>query len=145
MSSVSRYMRKKVTTIGTEASAAEASKTMLREKIGYLVVTEKNKAIGMITERDLVVKVMARDLNPSTTRVSEFMSTPLVTTDPDKLVGEALAVMKKNGFRRLPVVKNDVIYGVFTSKDLLEHYDELEDDLVKRLVYLAVENPVSED
>ena len=62
------------------------------------------------------------------------MSSPLVTIEPDKSVEEAVETMKEHGFRRLPVVKNNIIYGIFTAKDLVDHFEEFEDKLTRDLV-----------
>src|SRR4030042_2597609 len=108
MSTVKNYMRKDISTISTEASAVEASKTMSTDKVGYIIALEKGRPVGIVTERDLVLKVMAEDKNPKETTISECMSTPLVTIDPDKSIEEAVETMKKHaraftpwrGFRR---------------------------------------------
>ena len=134
MSIVKNYMRKDISTISTEASATEASKTMSTNKTGYIIALEKGRPVGIVTERDLVLKVMALDKNPKNTMVSDCMSSPLVTIDPDKSVEEAVETMKKHGFRRLPVVKNNIIYGIFTARDLVEHFEEFEDKLTRDLV-----------
>lgn len=127
-------MRKNISTISTEASATEASKTMSTNKTGYIIALEKGRPVGIVTERDLVLKVMALDKNPKNTVVSDCMSSPLITIDPDKSIEEAVETMKKHGFRRLPVVKNNIIYGIFTARDLVEHFEEFEDKLTRDLV-----------
>ena len=134
MTSVKDYMRKDISTVSTEASATEASKTMLTNKVGYIIVLEKGQPVGIVTERDLVLKVMAEDKNPKEAKVSDCMSSPLVTIEPDKSIEEAVEIMKKHGFRRLPVVKNNIIYGIFTAKDLVDHFEEFEDKLTRDLI-----------
>lgn len=134
MSIVKNYMRKNISTISTEASATEASKTMSTDKVGYIIALEKGRPVGIVTERDLVLKVMAEDRNPNETKISECMSSPLVTIDPDSHIEEAVEIMKKHGFRRLPVVKNSIIYGIFTARDLVDHFEEFEYKLMSDLV-----------
>ena len=134
MASVKDYMRKDISTISTEESAVEASKAMLKDMVGYLITLDKGRPVGIVTERDLVLKIMAVDKNPKAVKISECMSTPLVSIDPDKSIEEAVEVMKKHGFRRLPVVKNGIIYGVFTARDLTEHFDEFEKELTRDIV-----------
>lgn len=134
MSIVKNYMRKDISTISTEASATEASKTMLTDKVGYIIVLDKGRPVGIVTERDLVLRVTALDKSPKETKVSECMSSPLVTIDPDKSIEEAVETMKKHGFRRLPVVKNNIIYGIFTARDLVNHFDEFEKKLTMDIV-----------
>ena len=134
MTRVKDYMRKDISTISTEASAIEASKTMSTNKVGYIIALEKGRPIGIVTEKDLVLKVMAEDKNPKEINVSEFMSSPLVTIDPDQSIEEAVETMKKHGFRRLPVVKGGIIYGIFTARDLVDHFEEFEYKLTSDLV-----------
>jgi CBS domain-containing protein len=133
MTQVKDYMRKDISTISTEASAIEASKIMSTNKVGYLIALEGGRPAGIVTEKDLVLKVMAADKNPKEAKISDFMSSPLVTIDPDKSIEEAVETMKKHGFRRLPVVKNNIIYGIFTVRDLVDHFDEFEDRLTRDL------------
>ena len=74
MTRVKDYMRKDISTISTEASAIEASKTMSTNKVGYIIALEKGRPIGIVTEKDLVLKVMAESKNPKETNISELMS-----------------------------------------------------------------------
>jgi len=134
MTRVKDYMRKDISTIDSGSSATEASKTMSTDKVGYIIVLEKGRPVGIVTERDLVLKVMAEDRNPNETKIAECMSSPLVTIDPDSHIEEAVEIMKKHGFRRLPVVKNSIIYGIFTARDLVDHFEEFEYKLMSDLV-----------
>ena len=134
MAIVKDYMQKNISTISIEESAVDASKTMLKDKVGYIITLDKGRPVGIVTERDLVLKIMAVDKNPKAVKVSECMSYPLISIDPDESIEEAVEIMKKHGFRRLPVVKNGIIYGVFTARDLTEHFDEFEKELMRDLV-----------
>jgi CBS domain-containing protein len=90
---------------------------MSTNKVGYIIALEKGRPVGIVTERDLVLKVMAEDKNPKEAKISDCMSSPLVTIEPDKSIEEAVEIMKKHGFRRLPVVKNNIIYGACAAAD----------------------------
>ena len=127
-------MRKNISTIDSGSSAVEASMVMSTDKVGYIIVLEKRRPVGMLTERDLVLKVMAEGKSPAKTKVAECMSSPLVMIDPDKSVEEAVETMKKHGFRRLLVVKDNIIYGIFTASDLIEHFEDFEEKLINELV-----------
>lgn len=128
------YMRKDFPTVDIEASAAEASKTMAEKGFGCLIVLRKSAPVGIVTERDLVMKVMAKGKDPSETRVSECMSAPLITVDIDASIEETVQTMAKNGIRRLPVVHGSIIYGMFTARDLAKHFNEYEDRVTKDIV-----------
>ena len=131
---VSDYMRKDISTIGIDGSAFEASKKMLNDKVCYVIVLGEGKPVGIVTMKDLVLKVMAEDKDPKIVKLTACMSSPLVTIDPDRSIEEAVETMKKHGFKRLPVVKNNITYGIFCVRDLIEHYDEFERRLVIDLV-----------
>jgi CBS domain-containing protein len=128
------YMRKDISTIDIDDSVFEASKMMSSDKVCYIIVRDNNQPAGIVTMNDLVLKVMAEDKDPKTVKVSECMSSPLITIDPDRSVDEAVETMKKHGLKRLPVVKNDTMYGIFCVKDLIEHYDEFERKLVTDII-----------
>jgi len=127
-------MKKDIPTISGEDTVSEASKIMVKNNTGYVIVMDKIQPVGIVTEKDIVFKIIALDKDPAKVKVSECASKPLITIDPDQSVDEAVNTMKKHGFRRLPVVKNGIIYGVFTAKDLIDHFGELEDKLEKAIL-----------
>ena len=128
------YMRKNIITVDAEASASTASKTMMENIVGYLIVLQNDQPAGIVTERDLVLKVMAKEREPLKVKVSEVMSTPLVTIDPDASVEDAVKTMVEHGIRRLPVVREGIIYGIFTARDLARHFNEYEDRVTKDII-----------
>lgn len=131
MTLVKEYMNKNFASIDSKASILETSKKMVEENMGYLIVLKRGMPAGIATEKDLIVKVMAAGKDPKDVEVSQVMSSPLVTIDPDENLEAAVELMKKHHFRRLPVVKGNIIYGVFTARDLVEHFDEVEDQLTR--------------
>ncbi|MEM0211904.1 MAG: CBS domain-containing protein [Candidatus Methanomethylicia archaeon] len=131
---VKEYMRREFFTIDVEATALEASKLMLDKNIGYLIVLEKGRPIGIVSERDLVFKVMALEKEPSKVKVSEIMSKPLITVDPDATLDEVVEIMVKHDLRRIPVVKDGIIYGMFSTRDLARHFKEYEDRILKDII-----------
>ena len=131
---VKDYMHTQLLTVDVGVSVLDVSKLMAEKGVGYAIALEKKKPAGIVTEKDLVLKVMAKEKNPSTMRVSEVMSTPLVTVDLDATLEDAVKTMAKHQIRRLPVTKNNVIYGVFTSRDLTRHFSDYEDKVAKDLI-----------
>jgi len=116
-------MIKEINTIDYEATITEAAKVMAADKNfeGYVVVLKKGKSLGIITERDLVNEVMAKEIDPSKVNLTEIMSTPLITIDPDEDLLEASKLMRENNIRKLVVMKSEIIYGVITAKDIAQH------------------------
>lgn len=131
---VKDYMEKDVAVIDAGASAEEASKTMSSKSVDAIVVIENGQPKGIVTEWDLVQKVMAKDVNPLNVKISEVMSTPLITVDPDTDIEDAVKIMTEHGIRRLPVVRDNIIYGMFSEWDLTQHFNEYEDKLTRDII-----------
>ena len=131
---VKDYMMREIATIDSGASALDASKMMKDKNTGYLIVLEKAQPAGILTHGDIVTKVTANDKDPSETKVSEIMSTPLVTVDPDVAVNEAVKSMVEHDIRRLPVVRDNIIYGMFRARDLIRHFDEYTEKVTKDII-----------
>ena len=128
---VKHYMSRDVPTVDSNASAYDASVLMAEKKTGFLIVVQASKPVGIVTEHDLVMKVMANRKDAAVEEVSEFMSSPLVVIGPNATVEEAANIMHEHRIRRLPVVDADAIHGVFTSRSLAEHYSYFQEKIIK--------------
>ncbi len=111
-------MSKNVKTISPEATMEEAALKMRKNKIGCLVVVEGEKPIGIITERDLVYKIVAEGKDTKT-KVREVMSKDLKTIDKEADLKLAAKLMATHIIRRLPVVDNDRLVGIVTLEDIM--------------------------
>ncbi|MCS4542297.1 MAG: CBS domain-containing protein [Euryarchaeota archaeon] len=111
-------MARGVITIKPSATIAEAAKVMNENDVGCLVVVENNRPVGIITDTDVLARVVSKDLKPSKVKVKDVMSTPLVTVDPDSDISEAARVMERAHIRRLPVMKNNRLVGFLSTTDL---------------------------
>ena len=116
------------------ASVFEAARLMSEKKIGgVLVIAEPYELVGIVTERDLTTKVIAKNLDPNKTRVEEIMTTSVHTITPKDSPGSALAKMKKLGFRHLPVVDKNRIVGIVSIRDLYSFVQrELKKDIQQK-------------
>ncbi len=112
------FMTKEVVKIDATKSALDAAKLMAEREVGSLVVMEGNKPIGIVTDRDVMVQVVARGLEPGRVKVNEFMSKPLVTVGPDTPMIEIAKLMEEHGIRRVPVVERGEVVGIVTSTDM---------------------------
>lgn len=122
-------MRKEIVIINEETSVAEASKSMREKGEGCAIILRKGTPMGIVTERDVTWKVAGNGLDPKRVQVSEIMSAPLVTIDPDASLIEAAKIMEEHKIRRLAVAKKGILYGVLTAIDIarnLEGYVESE-------------------
>ncbi|RMW38987.1 MAG: CBS domain-containing protein [Nitrosopumilus sp.] len=115
---VNQVMSKNVLTAEKSTSLQDAAQEMNRLDVGCVVVTENSKPIGIITERDFVTKVAAEG-RPLFTEISEVMSSPLITIDPEETIWEASEIMKEKLIHKLPVIENDRILGVITTSDIV--------------------------
>lgn len=112
-------MTSPVVTVNAEASVKESAQLMARKRIGCIVVTEKDTPVGIVTERDILQKVVALGLDSSKTPMREVMSRPLLTIGPDESIVKAARIMKRENVRRLVVLENGKLSGVVTERDLL--------------------------
>ena len=115
---VKDYLSKDIVIIDVNASVSEAAKRMMEKDRGSLIVAKEGQPAGIVTERDLTRKVIATERNPIKVKVSEIMSTLLITINPDSSVEETSQIMAKYGVRRLPVIRDNILYGMFTARIL---------------------------
>jgi CBS domain-containing protein len=112
---VSKFINRKMITISSDLTIQDAAKVMMESKVDSILVFEKNKVTGMVTERDILHDIVARGLDPSTTILKEIAKGPLITINKTSPVKEALEMMKKYDIRRLVVVDKRPI-GLITQK-----------------------------
>jgi CBS domain-containing protein len=111
-------MVKEVITVDGESTVKEAADIMNRFEIGCLIVTKDGKAVGILTERDLLKRVVSRAKNPMKTKAKTIMSKPLIVVEPDMELEEAAKLMFKLKIKKLPVVENGRLMGLVTLTDL---------------------------
>lgn len=111
-------MKKNVITIDSTMTVQDAAKMMDDASIGAIVVLENGIVIGIITERDLTRRIIAKG-KPYTTSVKEAMSSPVVVVNPDDSVWDAAQLMKTRRIHRLPAVKNSRLVGMITTSDIV--------------------------
>jgi signal-transduction protein with cAMP-binding, CBS, and nucleotidyltransferase domain len=123
---VKDVMTSPVITVEETASANKVAGLMQDNKVGCVIVVDKmGNAIGIVTERDLVVRVLAKNLSPANAKAKDFMTTPLVTVEPEKTVSDAARMMSKKDIRRLGVLYKGKLVGIVSSKDILDVVPEL--------------------
>ena len=116
--------------IGASASVVEAAQLMREGHIGSLPVTEDERLVGMITDRDITTRVVAESAAPETTSVGEVYSRDLISVEPDHDLDEALELMARHQVRRLPVVENGRLVGVVAQADIALKDNERTGELV---------------
>ena len=104
--------------IGASASVVEAARIMREEHIGSLPVTDDEKLVGMITDRDITTRVVAEAADPNRMSVGDVYSRDLISVESDKDLEEALQLMARHQVRRLPVVENGGLVGIVAQADI---------------------------
>ena len=123
---VKDIMSRPVTTIIEDSSAIMAAQLMDKHNIGSVIVTSKEgEPIGMITERDLMIRVVAKDVRPTEVSSREVMTAPLATIDSEESISNAARRMSKLDIRRLGVIHKGKLVGIISSKDVLAVTPEL--------------------
>ena len=128
-----------VRTLSLSATAEEAAQEMARYNVGALPVCEDERIIGMVTDRDLVVRCIAAGRVPALTPLRDMMSRSPLTLAPTDTVGHAARVMGRHGVRRLPVVDQGRAVGILSADDIARFFedDTLVADLERRLADAA--------
>src|SRR3989344_2140369 len=123
METVSKIMTKKVVTCSPDTSVMEAAKKMKDKTISSVVVVDKKKPVGIVTERDFTKKVVSANLDAKRHKVKEIMTSPVISIPPKTNIYYANEYMQKKGFRSFPVTnsKKEII-GIITQRDLLNYF-----------------------
>ena len=120
MPTVKDIMTKNVVSIGVNNSVFEAAELMSSSQLGCLVIMDRDVPVGIVTERDIVRRVVAKKM-PLDTKVSEIMSKSLITVDSDASLKDAARLMSTNQIRRLPVVKQNRLVGIVVAADFVRN------------------------
>jgi CBS domain-containing protein len=116
--SIKEVMTRDVRACEPNATVAEAAKVMAQEDVGPIPIVGDGRLVGIVTDRDIVVRVVAEGRDPKATTVSEIASTELVTVSPDDDLDEALKLLAERQIRRLPVVEGDRLVGIVAQADI---------------------------
>jgi CBS domain-containing protein len=120
MPAVKDIMTKEVTTIGSDKSVFEAAELMSEKGLGCVIIVIKASPVGIITERDIVRRIVAKRASLDV-KVTEVMSKTLITVDPDTSLKDAARIMSTNKIRRLPVLKNNKLVGIVVASDFVRN------------------------
>ena len=116
---VNQIMTKYVLSLEKSFSIQDAAEKMKSDKVGSIIVTDNDKPIGILTERDFVTRVAAEG-RPMFTEISQVMSSPLISIDHQETIWEASEIMKKKNIHKLPVIEDGQIVGIVTTSDIVK-------------------------
>ncbi|MCD6241385.1 CBS domain-containing protein [Candidatus Bathyarchaeota archaeon] len=130
-------------TVKADISVKKAVKVMNDFEIGCLIVVEDGEAIGIITERDILKRIVVEGRNPEKTLVGEVMSKPLIVTGPETSLEEAIESMFKHKIKKLPVVEGGKLVGLVTFTDIARIQPVMEKILRKLMERYEVPRRIS--
>jgi CBS domain-containing protein len=143
MTSIGQVMTSKLHYVNADSSAFQAAREMQENSLSSVLIIHGGKIVGILTERDLVRQICAKDLLASKTHVISIMSSPLITINKDESVEKAAKMMVKNKVRHLGVENHDhQIIGIITTTDLTKYLmnslqtDDNTQQLLKSLYWL---------
>jgi CBS domain-containing protein len=118
MDKVRDLMSESIVTVPTQASIADAGRAMRENDIGDVIVTEGDRFVGLLTDRDIVVRAVAEGSDPTMSRVGEVVTTDVMTLTPDSTLDEAVRLMREAAVRRVPVLDGERAVGIVSIGDL---------------------------
>ena len=130
-------MTKSVIAVDVSLTVNEAAKMMEDAKVGAVIVMENNIPVGIITDRDFAVKVVAHAYQ-ITTLVKQIMSSPLIATSLDVSVWQVADLMYTRSIRKLPVIDNNKVIGIITSTDLVNQLAIATDEDIRKMYHKSV-------
>jgi len=125
-------MTKKPVSVLPETTIEECALKMLKNHVGSLVITDGAKLLGILSDRDIVRRVVAKGLNPKELKAREVMIKKVITISPEKDIYDALKKMKDYDVRHLPVMDKKEMIGLLTLKDVLKIQPELFELMVEK-------------
>ncbi|MFZ8907572.1 MAG: cyclic nucleotide-binding/CBS domain-containing protein [Nitrosopumilaceae archaeon] len=125
--SVKAIMNPNVVSLGSDATIKEASELMTRQKIGSIVIIDKNEPVGILTERDFATKIMLKSYSAET-KVSEVMSSPVVHISSNQSVADVIDIMANKEIRKVPVIDEGKLIGIVTGTEFLRLFVQATDE-----------------
>lgn len=118
MLKIEDIMVESVVTVDAEAPVMKAVKLMNENEIGCIVVTRRRRAVGIVTERDMLKRVIAKSKSPQKTKIREIMTKPLIFAQPDMDIEEATRLMFEKKIKKLPIIDHGRLVGLVTLTDV---------------------------
>jgi CBS domain-containing protein len=124
MGQIKEVMTSNPRAVTADSTVAEAARLMRDEDAGIVPIIEGERLVGVVTDRDIAIKVAAEGKDAQSTKVTEIAASDLVTIDPQQDLDEALRLMAQHQVRRLPVVAEDgKLVGILAQADVARHAD----------------------
>jgi signal-transduction protein with cAMP-binding, CBS, and nucleotidyltransferase domain len=128
MTTARDIMSNKMITIESDVSSLEIAKIMYKNKVSSIIITKDQKPIGIVTERDLVSKIVAQNKKPSEVQTLDITTSPLIVVSPLTPTDEIAGKMVNNKIRRVVVMDMDQPLGIITVTDFIKHLHQMLSD-----------------
>lgn len=125
--------RQTVASVDSQATVLDAARIMAQQRVGAVVVLRGSTVVGIFTERDLLNRVVAQQLDPATTQVESVMTTPVACCGLNSTRAECRAFMRSRGIRHLPVVEEGRLLGMISIRDILEDVTAEQEQTIQHL------------
>jgi len=124
MDKIKDIMVKNVVTFKEDDSVFEIAKKMGERDIGCAVIVKGKKVTGIITERDMVKRVVGKNIDSKKIKAKDVMTSPAEVIDPDSNIFYVNKIMREKGYKRYPVAKNGNLVGLVSQTDLIDYFTE---------------------
>jgi len=124
---VGHVMNREVVSIDSDVSVKAAASKMAQHRVGCLIVTEKGRPVGILTETDMLSRVLALARNAESTKVKAVMSEPLICGSPDMDFVEAVKLMVNRAIKKLPIIHGEQLVGILTITDAIAVHPGMHD------------------
>jgi len=114
-----KIMVENVVTVKPDDTVKKVAELLNKHEIGCVIVVNQEKPVGIVTERDMIKRVIHKSTNPEKAKVSDIMSKPLIEASPDMRAGDAAKLMLERNIKKLPVVENGQLIGLVSLTDLI--------------------------
>jgi len=135
MAIIGSLMKTQMVTVAPDTTVAEASRSMSRNEVGAVLIVEQGQIRGILSERDVVARVVAEGRDPSTTEVPEAATQKVVTVDVHVHVRECAKLLRDEGIRHLPVTRDGKAAGILSSRDFFAYVVEGLEKFIDRARY----------
>ena len=130
---IKNAMNRKVVVVKPEDSVKKAVKLLSAKGIGCLIVTENDKPVGILTERDVLNRIVIPSLSTEKTKVKQIMTKKLISLDSEKNIADAANLLEKNKIKKLPIIEKGKLAGIITMTDLMKSMRKIEEEQAKKL------------
>lgn len=124
METVKDIMGKKVIHFDENSNVEKIAKELGKYDIGCVIITKNRRPIGIITERDMVRRVLGQELNPEKIKAKDIMTSPVQSLDQNTNIYYASKIMRERKFQRYPVISKGKIIGIITQTNLIDYFTE---------------------